>query len=193
MDTLLQRISGFFGGPGLKTENVEYVEEAHKTSSNEAQETSSQETRKPKEYSQPDTTEPITSGDVPTPDLSLPKLREQTLPPINYEMEFVDFVDRNAPKGMSKKIMEMLPYLQVSFLSWPAFWFWRGYNWQYKRRTERIGFYIQRTYQQAKLMQLAIIAAGLLTVSMGRPAGIPIELQTVKNENPETDIVEDSS
>ncbi|XP_017057731.1 uncharacterized protein LOC108099007 [Drosophila ficusphila] len=132
-------------------------------------------------------TEPITSADLPTPDLSLQQFQEQKSPSINYEFEFVDFVDRNAPRGMSKKLLEMLPYLEVSFLSWPAFWFWRGYNWHAQRKTERIAIYIQRTYQQAKLMQLAILAAGLCTVSMGHSAGMPIQVQKVNQEEPKAD------
>lgn len=63
---------------------------------------------------------------------------------IDYEMEFINFVDRNAPKGFSRRLMEVLPYLELSFLSWPTFWAWRGYNWQFKRNSEKLGVYIHR-------------------------------------------------
>ncbi|XP_017011603.2 uncharacterized protein [Drosophila takahashii] len=196
MDTLRQKISELFNNSSTATQeviltpkNVETPEEEAKTS-----DVSNQETGKPDDQSPSDTsTEPITSGDLPTPDLKLQKFTQQKAPPLNYELEFVDFVDRNAPKGFSKKIMDMLPYLQVSFLSWPAFWIWRGYNWQSKRKTERIALYIQRTYQQAKLMQFAILATGFLTVSMGQTAGFPIKLEKVHHDKSEEDDIEDSS
>ncbi|KAH8350004.1 hypothetical protein KR084_011199 [Drosophila pseudotakahashii] len=194
MDTLRQKISELFNHSSTTTEvviqstkSVESPEEA------KASEVSNQETGKPDdEYPSDTSTEPITSGDLPTPDVKLQKFTQQKAPALNYELEFVDFVDRNAPKGLSKKIMDMLPYLQVSFLSWPAFWIWRGYNWQSKRNTERIALYIQRTYQQAKLMQFAILATGLLTVSMGQTAGLPIKLEKVHHKSEEDDIKDSS-
>ncbi|XP_016964916.1 uncharacterized protein LOC108034507 [Drosophila biarmipes] len=189
MDTLRQKISELFNNPlGTKDEVIQSPNLGEAITS----EVSSQETEKPDDNSSTDTSEAITSADLPTPDLKLQKFKKEHYKPINYELEFVDFVERNAPKGFSKKIMDMLPYLQASFLSWPAFWLWRGYNWQSKRKTERIGLYIQRTYQQAKLMQLAILATGLLTVSMGQTAGIPIKLETVDHNKPAEDI-EDTS
>jgi len=138
MDTLRQKFSELFNS------SVTTKDEEGKLGEATTSEVSNQETEKPDDSSPSDTTEPITSADLPTPDLKLQKFKKQTYQPINYELEFVDFVERNAPKGFSKKIMDMMPYLQVSFLSWPAFWFWRGYNWQSKRKTERIGLYIQR-------------------------------------------------
>ncbi|KMY97115.1 uncharacterized protein LOC6736490 [Drosophila simulans] len=205
MDSLLQKISELFhnftspiAAVVYSPKNVENAEET-KTSANQIPEALSQETGKPEtgkpdsKRPSPDTTEPLTSGDIPTPDVKLQKFREQTAPHLNYELEFVNFVDRNAPQGLSKKLMDIMPYLEVSFLSWPAFWIWRGYNWQSARKTERIAFYIQRTYQQAKLMQLAILTTGLFTISMGRPAGIPIEMHTVHNNQEETDDIGDSS
>ncbi|EDV38697.2 uncharacterized protein Dana_GF24865 [Drosophila ananassae] len=102
---------------------------------------------------------------------------------IDYEMEFINFVDRNAPKGFSKRFMEVLPYLELSFLSWPTFWAWRGYNWQFKRNSEKLGVYIHRTYQQAKAMQFCILATGLLAVSMARPSGqAPLQLSKTLHE-----------
>ncbi|EDV50302.2 uncharacterized protein LOC6546523 [Drosophila erecta] len=199
MDTLLQRISELFNHFTSPIEAVVYspkdVENAEETqaSANQIPEASNQETGKPDDRPSRGATEPLTSGDIPTPDVRLQKFREQRTPPINYELEFVNFLDRNAPQGLSKKIMDIMPYLEVSFLSWPAFWIWRGYNWQSKRKTERIGFYIQKTYQQAKLMQLAILATGLFTISMGRPAGLPIEMHTVHNNLEETADIGDST
>uniref|UniRef100_A0A6P4G0E4 Uncharacterized protein LOC108052883 n=1 Tax=Drosophila rhopaloa TaxID=1041015 RepID=A0A6P4G0E4_DRORH len=195
MDTLRQKISEQFNNsiPTIDEvlESPKYVEnpEATETSSNDTKETSNQETGK-LENTPSNTTEPITSGDIPVPDTKLQNFKRQ--PPINYELEFVDFMDRNAPKGLSKKLMDMLPYLKMSFLSWPAFWFWRGYNWHSQRKTERIGLYIQRTYQQAKLMQLAILATGLLTVSMGHPAGLPIQLQKMQYNKSDEDDIDDT-
>lgn len=91
------------------------------------------------------TMEPITSGDLPTPELRMKRFKsEPDSGDFSYQLEFVDFVDRNAPKGLSKKLVDLFPYLEVSFISWPAYWFYRGYNWQYRRNTERIGVYIQR-------------------------------------------------
>ncbi|XP_039485380.1 uncharacterized protein LOC120447840 [Drosophila santomea] len=196
MDTLLQRISEIFNNFTSPVEAVVYTPknaEETQASANQIPEASNQETGKTNDRPSPDASEPLTSGDIPTPDVRLQKFREQTTPTINYELEFVDFVDRNAPQGLSKKLMDILPYLKVSFLSWPAFWLWRGYNWQSKRKTERISFYIQRTYQQARLMQLAILATGLFTISMGRPAGLPIEMHTVHNNQDETPDIGDSS
>jgi len=151
MDSLLQKISELFhnftspiAAVVYSPKNVENAQETQ-TTANQIPEASSQETGKPdSDRTAPDTTEPLTSGDIPTPDVKLQKFREQTAPALNYELEFVDFVDRNAPQGLSKKIIDILPYLEVSFLSWPAFWIWRGYNWQSARKTERIAFYIQR-------------------------------------------------
>ncbi|XP_052847500.1 uncharacterized protein LOC128259252 [Drosophila gunungcola] len=186
MDTLRQKISELFNNAIPTMDEVvqspKHLEnpEAVEILANEEKETPNQETGKL------ETTEPITSGDIPVPDTKL-----QNFKTTNYELEFVDFVDRNAPKGLSKKLMEMLPYLKISFLSWPAFWFWRGYNWQSKRKTERIGLYIQRTYQQAKLMQLAILATGLLTVSMGQPAGLPIHLHKMQNNTTKEHDIDD--
>lgn len=63
---------------------------------------------------------------------------------IDYEMEFVDFINRNTPPGFGIKLQKMMPYLGASFVAWPSYWMWRGFNWQTRRRTERIGMYIQR-------------------------------------------------
>ncbi|EDW17633.1 uncharacterized protein LOC6581427 [Drosophila mojavensis] len=82
--------------------------------------------------------------------------------PINYEMEFVDFINRNTPPGFGNKLQQMLPYLGVSFIAWPTYWMWRGFHWQSRRGSERIGMYIQRTFQHAKLMQVAILSLGLI-------------------------------
>ncbi|XP_017108574.3 uncharacterized protein [Drosophila bipectinata] len=102
---------------------------------------------------------------------------------IDYQMEFINFVDRNAPKGFSKRFMEVLPYLELSFLSWPTFWLWRGYNWQFKRNSEKLGVYIHRTYQQAKAMQFCILATGLLAVSMNRSAAqVPLQINKMDHD-----------
>ncbi|ALC42952.1 CG32298, partial [Drosophila busckii] len=86
---------------------------------------------------------------------------ERIIPPINYKMEFINFIEHNAPQGFAQKLNDMLPYLGLSFISWPTYWLWRSFRWHEKRRSERIALYIQRTFQHAKLMQLAILATGL--------------------------------
>ncbi|KAH8296571.1 hypothetical protein KR054_008069, partial [Drosophila jambulina] len=153
MDTLRQKISELFTTPTTKSESTP----ESKTES------------KPESKSEEITLGPITSGDLPVPELKRKQFTEEpSVDNYSYELEFVDFLDRNAPKGLSKKIMDMLPYLQLSLLSWPAYWVYRGYNWQHRRNTERISVYIQRTYQQAKLMQVAILATGAFAVTMSR-------------------------
>ncbi|KAH8235048.1 hypothetical protein KR032_008090, partial [Drosophila birchii] len=151
MDTLRQKISELFVNNTPKTETIENGP-------------------KPEDLKiSADTLEPISTGDSPMPDLNIKTFNgDHNLANFDYEVEFVEFLDRNTPKGLSKKFMDMLPYLEISFLSWPAYWIYRGYNWQYKRNTERISVYIQRTYQQAKLMQVAILATGAFAVAISR-------------------------
>ncbi|BFF99001.1 uncharacterized protein DMAD_07009 [Drosophila madeirensis] len=108
---------------------------------------------------------------------------------IDYQLEFVNFVERNTPKGFPQKLNDMLPYMAAGFVAWPAFWLYRGYQWQHKRNTERIGFYIQRTHQQAKLIQVAILAAGLMMAFTGHHSGNILKVHDVdykKEENQET-------
>ncbi|KAH8379573.1 hypothetical protein KR009_005781, partial [Drosophila setifemur] len=89
--------------------------------------------------------EPMEPNKIPAPDQRLRPFKEVNTPlDIDYEMEFIDFMNRNAPKGFSKRFMDMLPYLELSLLTWPTYWLWRGYNWQSKRNTEQLGVYIQK-------------------------------------------------
>ncbi|XP_033241119.1 uncharacterized protein [Drosophila pseudoobscura] len=103
--------------------------------------------------------------------------------PIDYQLEFVNFVERNSPRGFPQKLNDMLPYLGTGFVAWPSFWMWRGYQWQQKRNTERIVFYIQRTYQQAKLLQVAILATGLMMSFTGHHSGNILKVHDVDYKN----------
>ncbi|KAH8373926.1 hypothetical protein KR200_000522, partial [Drosophila serrata] len=152
MDTLRQKVSELFNKPTPKT--VEVKKTTPKPNDSKVEETP---------------LEPIASADSPVPEIKTNKFKSEFQDgDFNYQLEFVDFLDRHSPKGLSKKFMDMLPYLEISFLSWPAYWIYRGFNWQNKRNTERISVYIQRTYQQAKFMQVAILATGAFVVSMSR-------------------------
>ncbi|KAH8262038.1 hypothetical protein KR038_008024 [Drosophila bunnanda] len=152
MATLRQKISDMFKKPTPKSEEV----------------TSTPEPKDPP------------SEDLPLPEIKTNKfISEPSDGNFDYQMEFVDFLDRNSPKGLSKKFMDMLPYMEISFLSWPAYWIYRGYNWQHSRNTERISVYIQRTYQQAKFMQVAILATGAFVVSISRS---PFQIQKIEHK-----------
>ncbi|EDW57104.1 uncharacterized protein [Drosophila virilis] len=122
---------------------------------------------------------PLTTADLPVEAEPIANYMDNIDPGINYEMEFVDFIDRNAPQGFGQKLESMLPYLGLSFVTWPGYWVWRGYQWQTKRRTERIGMYIQRTFQHAKLMQVAILSLGLLMATSARSSSEPLEVHEV--------------
>ncbi|XP_030386015.1 uncharacterized protein LOC115632878 isoform X2 [Scaptodrosophila lebanonensis] len=98
-----------------------------------------------------------------------PNIFEERPPAMNYELQFVDFMNRNGPQGFAQKLHTMLPFLGVSFIAWPTFWLYRGYSWQQYRSIERIEAYIHRTFQHAKFMQVAIITAGLLLATMKKP------------------------
>ncbi|XP_051860650.1 uncharacterized protein LOC127565565 [Drosophila albomicans] len=89
----------------------------------------------------------------------------ETGPSINYQVEFLNFIERNTPSGFANKFQHLVPYLALGFVTWPSYWLWRGYQWESRRRTERIGLYIQRTFQHAKLMQVAILTVGFLMAS----------------------------
>ncbi|KAH8304669.1 hypothetical protein KR059_003240, partial [Drosophila kikkawai] len=144
MDTLRQSISQFFNKSKPKSVEVQ----------TEPKSVEIQTEPKPKDSkTEKDSLEPITSGDLPTPEIKIKKFStEPNVADFNYEMEFVDFLDRNSPKGLSKKLIDMLPYLEIGFFSWPAYWLYRGYNWQHRRNTERISFYIQRVRANSKML-----------------------------------------
>ncbi|XP_034483230.1 uncharacterized protein LOC117788553 [Drosophila innubila] len=103
----------------------------------------------------------------------------ETGPSINYHVEFLNFIDRNAPQGFSQKFENLLPYLALGLVTWPSYWLWRGYQWQTRRRTERIGLYIQRTFQHAKLMQLAILTVGFFMANVPRSSSSAYEIHEV--------------
>ncbi|EDV95534.1 GH15759 [Drosophila grimshawi] len=90
---------------------------------------------------------------------------EDRIANVDYHTEFTNFINRNAPQGFAPKLHNMLPYLGISFVAWPSYWIWRGIHWQTRRRSERIGLYIHRTFQHAKLMQVVILGIGLLMAS----------------------------
>ncbi|KAM8710334.1 hypothetical protein ACLKA7_017033 [Drosophila subpalustris] len=111
----------------------------------------------------------------------------ETGPSIDYHVELLNFIDRNAPQGLSQKFENLLPYLALGFVTWPSYWLWRGYQWQARRRTERIGLYIQRTFQHAKLMQLAILTVGFFMANVPRPSNSAYEIHEVTyNSNQES-------
>lgn len=139
----------------------------------------------------------LTTSDPPadtSPSLSMPGQMPvnpmyigDTGPAINYRLEFLNFIDRNGPQGFSQKFQNLLPYLALGFVTWPSYWLYRGYHWQTRRRTERIGLYIQRTFQHAKLMQLTILAVGFFMANMPRPSSGGYEIHEINyNSNQES-------
>ncbi|XP_064539400.1 uncharacterized protein LOC135429124 [Drosophila montana] len=122
---------------------------------------------------------PLSTADLPVEAGPHNNYMNNIDPSISYNMQFVDFIDRNAPPGFAQKLESMWPYLGLSFVTWPSYWVWRGYQWQTKRRTERIGMYIQRTFQHAKLMQVAILSLGLLMATSARASSEPLEVHEV--------------
>ncbi|XP_022212283.2 uncharacterized protein LOC111067501 isoform X1 [Drosophila obscura] len=111
---------------------------------------------------------------------------------IDYNLEFVHFVEKNSPKGFPQKLNDMLPYMGAGFVAWPSYWMWRGFQWQHKKQTERIGFYIQRTYQQAKLIQVAILATGLIMAFTGHHSGNILKVHDVDYKGKNNQDVADS-
>ncbi|XP_034659234.1 uncharacterized protein LOC117895593 [Drosophila subobscura] len=204
MEALRKRISGFFfkvepsnpDEPNPK-EILEFVEKQRR----EEHEKSLDETgfgmdqNKSNRETPIDSVEPLASAENPPDEgFHLPRFlwpREPTATDsngIDYQLEFVNFVERNTPKGFPQKLNDMLPYMAAGFVAWPAYWLYRGYQWQHKRNTERIGFYIQRTHQQAKLIQVAILAAGLMMAFTGHHSGNILKVHDVdykKEENQE--------
>lgn len=112
---------------------------------------------------------PLTTADLPVEAEPIANYIDNIDSGINYEMEFVDFIDRNAPQGFGQKLESMLPYLGLSFVTWPGYWVWRGYQWQTKRRTERIGMYIQRVGPH----RIKLIYFNLIKHFWHRPSSMP--------------------
>ncbi|SPP87613.1 uncharacterized protein LOC117588915 [Drosophila guanche] len=206
MEALRKRISGFFfkvepsnpDEPNPK-EILEFVEKQRR----EEQEKSLDETGFGMDQikSLPNRETPIDSLNQPNPSdegFHLPRFLWPQEPTstnskgIDYQLEFVNFVERNTPKGFPQKLNDMLPYMAVGFVAWPAYWLYRGYQWQHKRNTERIGFYIQRTHQQAKLIQVAILAAGLMMAFTGHHSGNILKVHDVDFKNKESENTADS-
>ncbi|EDW78810.1 uncharacterized protein Dwil_GK12511 [Drosophila willistoni] len=120
--------------------------------------------------------------EMPLPNAKVPKYREEQPVLIDYNKEFVKFIDQHTPKGFSQKLEEMVPYLGASFISWPTYWLYRGIHWQQKRNTERIGLYIQRTFQHAKMLQLVILATGLLMATTAGRSSSGLLIHEVSNK-----------
>ncbi|KAH8365974.1 hypothetical protein KR093_007771 [Drosophila rubida] len=137
----------------------------------------------------------LTTSDPPIEGNTMPRTGARNIgetgPSINYEVEFLNFIERNAPPGFTPKFQSLFPYLTLGFFTWPSYWLWRGYQWQSRRRTERIGVYIQRTFQHAKLMQVAILAVGFFMASAQTSDGSSLDIHEVaykvKQESTEDD------
>ncbi|XP_023032950.1 uncharacterized protein LOC6645057 [Drosophila willistoni] len=56
------------------------------------------------------------------------------------------------------------PFLLASLGAWPGYWVYRGMDYHSHRMHVPLQIYIRQTFLQAKLLQFAIILAGIFTV-----------------------------